>query len=82
MPDTRFKQYRRTNLAEMRPVDEHDTKLVLASEGVSISKADLQAGSPKQGDMIARNPEDHDDKWLVASDYFDDNFEAILTEQS
>ncbi|WOD45011.1 hypothetical protein [Hwangdonia lutea] len=45
---------------------------------VSISEADLKAGSPKIGDMIARNPNNHDDKWLVAKAYFDDNFELIL----
>ena len=33
---------------------------------VSISEADLNNGSPKIGDMIARNPKNHNDKWLVA----------------
>lgn len=32
-------------------------------------------GSPKQGDMIARNPENHDDLWLVSKKYFEENFE-------
>ena len=27
--------------------------------------------------MIARNPENHDDMWLVAKDYFDSNFAEI-----
>ena len=45
-------------------------------DGISISDADAKAGSPKDGDMIARNPEDHDDQWLVAAQYFADNFEA------
>jgi hypothetical protein len=33
-------------------------------------------GSPKAGDMIARNPGNHEDQWLVAAQYFADNFEA------
>ena len=40
-----------------------------------ISPEDLKAGSPKAGDMIARNPKNHDDKWLMAAEYFADNFE-------
>lgn len=44
---------------------------------VSISEADRLAGSPKFGDMIARNPKNHDDQWLVAQDYFRENFEEI-----
>ena len=44
---------------------------------VSISNVDLENGSPKEGDMIARNPNNHDDKWLVAKQYFLDNLEEI-----
>lgn len=43
--------------------------------GVSVSEVDRKAGSPKPGDKIARNPKNHDDKWLVAAAYFADNFE-------
>ena len=35
------------------------------------------AGSPKEGDMIARNPKNHADQWLVAAQYFADNFEPV-----
>ena len=63
--------YRRTNTAEMRPFvpGEH------LSSNVSISEADRRNGSPKEGDMIARNPEDPGDLWLVAKEYFEKNFE-------
>lgn len=67
-----FKQYRRVAIAEMRPA--------LAGENVehvSISDVDRQNGSPKFGDMIARNPKNHADQWLVAEDYFKANFEPI-----
>ena len=69
---TEYKQYRRTQVAEMRPYRHGDDL-----NGVSISEVDRNAGSPKSGDMIARNPKKHDDKWLVAAKYFTDNFEAV-----
>jgi len=56
-------------LAEMRPYQPGE-KLT----GISISEADRLAGSPKAGDMIARNPKNHADQWLVAAQYFKDNF--------
>lgn len=66
-----FKKFRRKQIAELRPFTEGEQ----LSEGVSISQADKDAGSPKVGDMIARNPKNHDDQWLVAKQYFEDNFE-------
>jgi hypothetical protein len=45
--------------------------------GVSVSDADKKAGSPKLGDMIARNPSNHADRWLVAKKYFDENLELV-----
>ena len=56
----------------MRPYQDRDDL-----NGVSISNVDRNAGSPKPGDMIARNPKNHADKWLVAAEYFTDNFEAV-----
>lgn len=73
-----FKKYRRTAIAEMRPVtpeEEMNGPEVLHAAGISVSQADASAGSPKLGDMIARNPKNHDDQWLVAAQYFKDNFE-------
>ena len=43
---------------------------------ISIKMEDHLNGSPKQGDMIARNPRNHKDQWLVAKDYFEENFET------
>lgn len=42
---------------------------------ISVSPEDINNGSPKPGDMIARNPKNHDDMWLVAKQYFEDNLE-------
>lgn len=69
-----FKQYRRKSISEMRPFIEGE---ILDSK-VSISEADKANGSPKLGDMIARNPKNHEDQWLVAKQYFEDNLEEIL----
>ena len=69
---TEYKRYRRTQIAEMRPYQIGDDL-----NGISIAKVDRDAGSPKLGDMIARNPKNHADQWLVAAQYFQDNFEAI-----
>lgn len=67
-----FKQYRRTQIAEMRPCTSDEIL-----DHVSISAEDRKAGSPKEGDMIARNPKNHNDQWLVAAQYFADNFEPM-----
>lgn len=68
-----FKKYRRINIAEMRPYIDKEPLL----PHVSISKADEEKGSPKVGDMIARNPDNHEDQWLVSKDYFEKNFEEV-----
>lgn len=66
-----FKQYYKKKVSEMRPyVPGEDLK----TAKVSISAEDIAAGSSKEGDMIARNPDNHADQWLVAKAYFDANF--------
>ena len=68
-----FRPYRRSQIAELRPYEDGEDMA-----NVSISQPDKLAGSPKAGDMIARNPKNHADQWLVAAQYFADNFEAAL----
>lgn len=87
--DKEFSKYRRTQIAEMRTVTDSDVKGYNTHAGelfvmnknivvkVSISVEDLSNGSPKIGDMIARNPDNHKDQWLVEEQYFKDNFESI-----
>lgn len=84
-----FKPYKRRQVAELRPIDQDDIdhyreyKMIAVHKTkdnwiqVSISDEDLKAGSPKIGDMVARNPKNHLDQWLVAEEYFKDNFEPI-----
>jgi len=68
-----FKQYRRTQIAEMRPATPDDA----LDDSISVSAPDKANGSPRPGDMIARNPKNHTDQWLVAAQYFADNFEPL-----
>ena len=82
-----FTKYRRTQIAEMRKVKKQDIEnfeiqdeIIISFNPdnpitVSISDVDRVNGSPKIADMIARNPENHLDQWLVAEQYFKDNFE-------
>lgn len=71
-----FKKYRRVQIAELRPYIKGES----LTNRVSISQADMENGSPKEGDMIARNPKNHDDQWLVAKQYFEDNFTVKTTD--
>ncbi len=65
-----FIRYRKKKIAEMRCFVPGEDLI-----GVSISEEDKTNGSPKDGDMISRNPDNHDDQWLVAGQFFTDNYE-------
>lgn len=67
-----FARYRRTQIAELRPYSVADDMTE-----VPISEADRDAGSPRPGDMIARNPANHADQWLVSAADFAANFEPV-----
>ena len=62
--------YRRKQLSQLRPYVAGESM-----EGTSVSEADARTGSPKAGDMIARNPKNHADRWLVEAQFFAANFE-------
>ena len=70
-----YRKYRRTQIAEMADWQED-----FDMAGVSISAPDMLNGSPKVGDKIARNPANHEDRWLVAAAYFAVNFEPLGAE--
>lgn len=72
-----FKQYRRSQIAELREWEPGDDV-----SAVSIADVDRSCGSPKSGDMIARNPANHSDQWLVAAAYFAVNFEPATPPNS
>lgn len=67
-----FKQYRKNQIAEMRTFEPGDDL-----RGVSISDEDRLNGSPKEGDMIARNPKNHADEWLVSGEFFAANYVPV-----
>ena len=64
--------YKKKYLQEMTPWFEG-----LPIDLVSISEADKKNGSPKKGDMIAFNDKDSTDMWLVAKEFFDNNYEWV-----
>ncbi len=64
-----FKYYRKRAEQPMRPYVEGED-----ITGVSISDFDRKNGSPLVGDMIAHNPKDPNDRWLIAKEYFELNF--------
>jgi hypothetical protein len=65
-----FSLYRKKQLAEMRPYVAGEPMAHIA-----VNDVDRAAGSPKAGDMIARNAANHADQWLVSQRFFEDNYE-------
>lgn len=41
----------------------------------TVSPEARAKGHPAFGDFIARNPKNHDDKWLITKEFFEQNFE-------
>lgn len=84
-----FKEYQRKATAQVKEVTNVEiaefkekgfilvTKIGPEQIVVSISDEDRRNGSPLIGDMIARNPKNHNDQWLIAEKYFNDNFTKI-----
>lgn len=72
-----FKKYKRTQISEMHKYNPNTMYPKYFMDKVSISEVDRKNGSPKQGDMIVRNPKNHEDVWLMAEQYFLDNFEEM-----
>lgn len=71
-PDA-FKKY--AHVLEMRPVKEceyGDRNL-----DVLMSYSDFAHGSPKKGDMIAREPKNRKKLWLIREKEFKDNYKRI-----
>jgi len=60
-----WRQYRRKGLSEMRAY-------VKGEDLSKISVADVDDPETDMG-MVARNPDNHDDQWYVAREYFNKN---------
>jgi len=67
-----FKKYIRVSVAELRPYVPGENM-----RGISVNDEDITNGSPKPGDMIARNPKKLADQWLVAKAYFEENYKRL-----
>ena len=65
-----FTQFRRTAIIEFRRYEPGENML-----GIRISAADQASGCPKNGDMIARDPSNHKNKWLVSAEDFTSCYE-------
>lgn len=64
----RFKNYRKTAIQPMRPY--------IPGEDMSlISVADCD--TPEEGGMIAVSPDNGKDRWYVAKDFFNKNYETV-----
>ena len=64
-----FKEYRKKQLAELRPYEPGESM-----EGIAVNEVDRANGSPKEGDWISRNPKDLKDVYLVSAKFFADNY--------
>ena len=76
-----FKKYRRTRTTEMMEITPQVLAQFIAKEWttLSISHQDSLNGSPRLGDYIARNPDNHEDIWLVAKKYVEENYELVTS---
>ncbi|WP_019025346.1 MULTISPECIES: hypothetical protein [unclassified Thioalkalivibrio] len=74
--DESFKKYRRKTIVDVRPYIEGED---LAGK-VSISREDELNGSPRPGDVIARNP-DNAAQWLINAAEFQEKFEPCPDDQ-
>ena len=73
----KWMKYRKKGYTEMHRYNPNDVYSKEFWDKVSISQADKENGSPKEGDMIARNPNNPNDFWLVSCEYFEQNYELM-----
>lgn len=69
MQESEFKNYRKKNVQPMRPYIEGEDMT-----GISVAECD----TPEPGGMIAVDPENPVDKWYVAKDFFEKNYELAI----
>lgn len=69
MQDSKFNYYIKVKAQLMKPYQPGESL-----DSVSISQEDKENGSPKEGDMIAINEKNHEDKWLISKEFFEENY--------
>lgn len=70
--EDQFVQYSRITIVEMRPYVEGEDMT-----NVYVDPVLVEHGHPEEGDMIARNPRDRDEMWLMTRENFSTNFETM-----
>ena len=74
MAQSDFATYRHTQIAHARPYVVGED---LTTEDIFMMPEAIAAGSPKEGDMIVRDPFDHlASQMLVTEQYFRNHYEA------
>jgi len=68
----KFKKYTRVSTYELRPYIVGES-----IKEVAIADQDIINSSPKKGDMIARDPKNHKDKWLLSEEYIKEHLTRI-----
>lgn len=79
-----FKKFKNNEIIETRLITVNEIKLgarKLKEAGINISNTDINNGSPKKGDRIARCIEDHSDQWLIAQKYFENKLSELMEPQ-
>jgi len=69
-----FQRFRRKSIAELRPYVPGESL-----ERISVGDNCEAAGGPVAGDMVARDPKNHADQWIVIASYFREHFEPEAT---
>ena len=67
-----MKMYRKKSLQPARPYVEGEDM-----SGISVSDSDQP---PQVGGMIANNPQDPEDQWFIAEQFFTDNYVEVAPE--
>jgi hypothetical protein len=67
--EAEFQRFRKNEYCEMRPYLEGEDMT-----GIAVGDVDARNGSPRKGDMIARNPRNPEDRWLVSEEDFLNNY--------
>ena len=71
-----WEKYQRDQvILKMRPVTESDIK---EPKNFFISPDNIKLNSPKMGDVIAQNPLNSEDQWLIEKSYFEKSFKKII----
>jgi len=66
-----WKKYRKGTITEMMPWTP-DVSMDAVTVGV-----EFRANHPRKGDMVARDPNNPSDMWLVVEEFFDNNYVLV-----